>query len=359
VAEEIGSGERISCGTAGFLPQGSDLVGDRRETGGDAISVARKIFPASTQNMISAPPMAAREWTLLGVLSLLWGCSFFYFKVLVAELPTFTIVWGRVAIASLSLNVLLFARREPIAKTAGLWTSFAIMGLLNNILPFALIVWGETRISSGLASILNATTPIFAVLAAQYFTRNEKLNWHKGIGVACGFLGVVMLIGPSVLALARGKEILGELACLGAAMIYAAAGIYGRRFKGVPALHVATGQLTASTLLLVPLVLLIDQPWTLHGPSVHAWAALLALAVLSTAVAYVIYFRILAVAGATNVLLVTFLVPVSAILLGVLFLDETFTWRTLAGMVLIGLGLAAIDGRLLKALQRWLPRRAP
>ncbi len=294
--------------------------------------------------------MGFREWALLLILSLLWGCSFFYFKVLVAELPPFTIVFGRVAIAALVLISWLAARRQALPATAGLWASFAIMGLLNNVVPFTLIVWGETRVSSGLASILNATTPVFAVLAAQVFTRNEKLNWHKAVGVLCGFLGVVLLIAPSPLELDHGREIPGELACMAAAMIYALAGIYGRRFKNVPALQVAAGQLSASSLMLIPIVLLVDRPWTLSPPSAHAWAAWFALAVLSTAIAYVIYFRILAVAGATNVLLVTFLVPISAIVLGVLFLHEAFSMRSLEGMALIGVGLAAIDGRVLRAV---------
>jgi drug/metabolite transporter (DMT)-like permease len=299
-------------------------------------------------------PMGSREWVLLLILSALWGCSFFYFKILVAELPPFTVVLGRVGLAALLLNAVLLIRRDPMPRSPQLWGSFLVMGLLNNVIPFTLIVWGETRISSGLASILNATTPIFTVLAAHCWTSNEKLNWNKGMGVLFGFLGVAVLIGPSAVAGMRGGDTAGALSCLAAAFAYAIAGIYGRRFKGVAALKVATGQITGSTLILIPLACLADRPWTLPMPSAHAWEALAGLAVLSTALAYMIYFRILATAGATNLLLVTFLLPISALLLGVLFLGETFTAQAFGGMMLIGLGLAAIDGRVPASIRNLL-----
>lgn len=298
--------------------------------------------------------MGSREWFLLLILSALWGCSFFYFKILGAELPPFTVVLGRVGLAALLLNAFLLLKRDPMPQSRQLWGAFLVMGLLNNVIPFTLIVWGETRISSGLASILNATTPIFTVLAAHFWTSNEKLNWNKGVGVLFGFLGVAVLVGPSAVAGMRGGETLGALACLAAALSYGFAGIYGRRFKNVPPLQVATGQITGSTLVLVPLACLADRPWTLPMPSAHAWEALVGIAVLSTAVPYVIYFRVLATAGATNLLLVTFLLPVSALLLGVLFLGETFTAQAFGGMLLIGLGLAAIDGRVPTAIRQRL-----
>jgi drug/metabolite transporter (DMT)-like permease len=299
-----------------------------------------------------AQSMGAREWVLLLILSALWGCSFFYFKILVAELPPFTVVLGRVGLAALLLNAYLFVRRDPLPRSPRLWGSFLVMGMLNNVIPFTLIAWGETHISSGLASILNATTPLFTVLVAHACTSSEKLNWSKGIGVLFGFLGVAVLIGPTAGAGIQGGDTAGALACLAAAFAYAIAGIYGRRFRGLAPLKVATGQISGSTLLLIPLACLSDKPWTLPMPSNHAWEALAGLAVLSTAVAYMIYFRILATAGATNLLLVTFLLPVSALLLGVLFLGEAFTARACGGMMLIGCGLAAIDGRLPGMMRR-------
>jgi drug/metabolite transporter (DMT)-like permease len=308
----------------------------------------------------SAPNMGAREWALLLLLSVLWGASFYFFKVLLAELPTLTIVLGRLGLAALLMNLIIVLKGGSMPSSPRLWGAFIVMGLLNNVVPFILLVWSEIRISSGLAAILNATTPIFAVLVAHFTTANEKLNWSKGIGVLSAFLGVVLLIGPSILASALGDQLTADLACLLAAFIFALAGIYGRRFKGLPSLTVATGQVTASTLVLLPITLIVDRPWNLPNPSFHAWQALAGIAVLSTAVAYVMYFRILAAAGATNTLLVTFLVPISAILLGVVFLGEAFTTETLAGMLLIGAGLAAIDGRLPAALRRAvLPSRAP
>jgi drug/metabolite transporter (DMT)-like permease len=300
----------------------------------------------------AAPVMGTQEWLLLLALSVMWGGSFFFFKVLAAELPTLTIVFGRLIIAALLMNLLIVLKGDSMRAPPRVWGAFLVMGLLNNVVPFTLFVWAEIRISGGLASILNATTPIFAVLAAHALTTHEKLNWGKIAGVLFGFLGVVTLIGPPLLAGVSREQLPADLACLLAALIYAFAGIYGRRFKGMPSLTVATGQVTASTLVVIPIAFLVDRPWSLPNPSAHAWQALFGLAVLSTALAYVIYFRILATAGATNTMLVTFLVPVSAILLGVLFLKETFGLQTLAGMLLIGAGLAAIDGRLPAAVRK-------
>jgi drug/metabolite transporter (DMT)-like permease len=305
----------------------------------------------------AATQMGLREWSLLLLLSVLWGASFFLFKVLVAELPTLTIVLARVLLAAILLHLVMLARRQAMPMDAKRWREFFIMGFLNNALPFVLLVWAETKISGGLASILNATTPVFSVLAAHFYTANEKLNWYKGIGVCFGLLGVLILIGPSILVGAGGDQVLPELAVLFTALVYAIAGMYGRRFRDLPPLAVATGQLTASSLMLIPLTLLVDHPWNLPSPSAHTWQALLCLAVFSTALAYIIYFRILASAGATNVMLVTLLVPISAIMLGVVFLHETFTTQAFAGMCLIAVGLAAIDGRLPAAVRRKFNRR--
>ncbi len=290
--------------------------------------------------------MGAREWVLLAVLSILWGGSFFFFKVLVAEFPPFTVVLGRVGLAALALNALLLVRRDPMPASPRLWEAFLVMGLLNNVVPFTLIVFGETRVSSGLASILNATTPVFTVLAAHALTVNERLTWAKGAGVGFGFLGTLVLVGPGAAAGLDRGDLVGEASCLLAAFVYALAGLYGRRFRGLAPLKVATGQVTASTAVLIPVALLADRPWTLPPPTPHAWAAWVGIALFSTALAYLIYFRILAAAGATNLVLVTFLLPVSALLLGTLFLGETVSRRSFEGMALIGLGLAAIDGRL-------------
>ena len=299
-----------------------------------------------------APHMGGREWGLLVALSILWGASFFFFKVLVAAVPPFTIVLGRVGIAAIALNLYCFARRDPMRAPLRLWGAFLVMGLLNNVVPFTLIVFCESRVSSGLASILNATTPIVTILAAHFATEDEKLTPAKGLGVALGFLGVAVLIGPAVLSASTAGDGVGELAGLGAALSYAFAGIYGRRFKGLPPLKIATGQVSASTLVLLPLSLSVERPWLLPLPDAKIWGAFLGLGLLSTALAYLIYFRILAIAGATNLLLVTFLLPISALMLGVALLGETISPAALGGMMLIGLGLAAIDGRPWRTLRR-------
>lgn len=305
-----------------------------------------------------APRMGGREWVQLLILSALLGSTFFFFKVLVAELPPVTIVLGRVGLAAVALNLFLVLRGERMPSSPGLWGAFLIMGVLNNVVPFTLIVFGETRISSGLASILNATTPIFTVLAADRLTTTERLTPAKGIGVVCGFVGVAVLIGPAALRSVGAGDLVGEAACLLAALSYALAGIFGRRFRDIPPSKVATGQITAATAVLIPLSLIVDRPWTLAPPSEAAWLSLVTIAILCTAVAYTMYFRILATAGATNLLLVAFLLPISALLLGAVFLNETVSLHALAGMALIGLGLAAIDGRVLHAVLAALKARA-
>ncbi len=304
----------------------------------------------------TTPVMGAREWGMLMALAVLWGGSFFFFKVLVARLPPFTVVLGRVGLAAVILNLWLWLRGDVMPASPRLWAGFIGMDILNNVIPFSLIVFGETRISSGLASILNATTPIFTVLVAHMLTANEKLTWGKSVGVMVGFAGVAVLVGPGALAGIGREGMIGEVACLGAALSYAFAGIYGRRFKGISPIKVATGQVTGSTLALIPVVALVDRPWTLPAPDATTWGALIGIALLCTVFAYILYFRILAAAGATNLLLVTLLIPVSAIVLGSLVLGEKLLVREFAGMALLVVGLAFIDGRVLAA---FFPRPKP
>ncbi|MGY8862111.1 MAG: DMT family transporter [Pseudomonadales bacterium] len=298
--------------------------------------------------------MGAPEWLMLIALSVLWGGSFFFVGVAVAELPPLTIVTLRVGLAAIALwaIVLVMGLRPP--KSIKIWLAFIGMGLLNNVIPFSLIVWGQTHIASGLASVLNATTPLFGVVVAGLLLADERATPMKLIGVAIGFMGVVMMIGMPSLGMAGQGSTLAQIAILVAALSYAFAGVYGRRFKGMALspVVIAAGQVTGSSLVLAPIALYIDGPLALFGPSapsVATWASMLTLAVFSTALAYVLYFKILASSGATNIMLVTLLVPVSAILLGSLFLNETLEWIHFVGIGLIALGLAAIDGRLIKA----------
>jgi drug/metabolite transporter (DMT)-like permease len=297
--------------------------------------------------------MTGTEWAMLVALSVLCGGSFFFVGVVVHELPPLTLVLLRVGIAAVILNLVLRALSIPLPREARVWAAFFGMGFLNNLVPFSLYVWGQSHIASGLASILNATTPLFGVIVAHVCTRDEKATGAKLAGVLVGFAGAVLMIGPAALD-NLGIDILAQLACLAAALVYAFAGVFGRRFKamGLAPLATATGQLTASTLMLAPVALFVDRPWTLPMPDLSTWAAVLGLATFSTALGYILYFRILAGAGATNILLVTFLIPVSAVLLGWLVLGERLEPRHLGGMALIGLGLVAIDGRLLRAWRR-------
>ena len=292
-------------------------------------------------------PMGTQEWVMLIALSVLWGGSFFFNGVAVRELPSLTIVLVRVGLAAVTLWAVLTLLNIRMPRMKGLWPAFFGMGLLNNAIPFTLFVWGQHHIASGLAAILNATTPLFTVLVAHFLTRDEKLSAGKMAGVMLGLLGVILMLGAELLS-GLGTGLLAQLACLAAALSYAFAGVFGRRFKrmGVPPLATATGQVTASSLVMLPLVLAVDHPWTLAPPSSGTWAALFAIGVASTALAYILYFRILAAAGATNLLLVTFLIPISAILLGSLFLGESLAAKHFIGMGLIGIGLALIDGRI-------------
>jgi drug/metabolite transporter (DMT)-like permease len=298
-------------------------------------------------------PMGRAAWTMLLMLALLWGGSFFFNGVALRELPTFTLVWLRVAVAALALRLVLAGLGRRMPADSGVWAAFFGVGLLNNVLPFLLIVWGQHRIASGLASILNATTPLFTVLVAHVLTRDERLTRFKGLGVVVGFAGAAVLIGPDALA-GLGTDTLAQLACLGAALSYAFAGIFGRRFRrmGVAPLVTAAGQVTASSVMLLPVALVADHPWVLAMPHLPTVGAVLGVGVMSTAVGYVLYFRILELAGATNLLLVTFLLPISAILLGGLVLGEVLAVRHFVGMALIGGGLAFIDGRLPRLIGR-------
>ncbi|MFA0016654.1 DMT family transporter [Vibrio lentus] len=295
--------------------------------------------------------MNARVWAMLIVLSMLWGGSFFFVGVVVTDLPPLTIVALRVGIAAITLWIiaLMIGLRPP--KELRVWGAFLGMGLLNNVVPFALIVWGQTQIASGLASILNAATPIFAVVVAGILLPDERVTPLKLVGVGIGFVGVVVMIGLP--ALSGGGSFIAQLAIIAAALSYAFAGVYGRRFKAmeINPIITAAGQVTASTIVLTPVALLVDGPLDVVAMSGDTWAAIAGLAVLSTAVAYVLYFKILELAGATNVLLVTLLVPISAILLGSLFLNESLEVIHFVGMLLIAIGLSAIDGRLWRRIK--------
>lgn len=292
-------------------------------------------------------PVAA--WGMLLVLSTLWGGSFLFNRVAVAEIATLDVVAARVCLAAVVLFVTARLTGVVLPRDRASWRDFAVMGVLNNIIPFCLIVWGQKTIGAGLASILNATTPIFGVIVAHVFTADDKAAPAKIVGIGVAFLGVVVLVGIDALA-GLADHLLAELACLGAATSYGFSALWSRRFRGRPPIVTACGQLTASSLVLVPAALLFAPPWTAAVPSGAAIACVVALAILSTAVAYILFFRLTTLVGPTNTTLVTFLIPPSAIVLGFAVLGERLAPQHVAGVVLIGMGLAAIDGRLPRRL---------
>ena len=293
--------------------------------------------------------MSREDWAILLFLSVLWGGSFFFIEIALETVRPFTLVLIRVALAAAMLWAFLWWRGQRLPLPAGAASAYLVLALLNNVIPFVMFAWAQEEINGGLASILNATTPIWGVLVAHLFTADEKATPNKVIGVLLGFAGVAVLIGTDFLG-EIGRGLVAQLACLAATLCYALAGVWGRRFQrmGIAPTAVATGQLTAAAFVMLPLVLLFEPPWLAAAPSANAWLALTALALFCTSLAYILYFRLLASAGATNSLLVTFLIPVTAILLGALFLGERLEWRSFAGMGLIAAGLAAIDGRLFR-----------
>ncbi|HSO18212.1 MAG TPA: DMT family transporter [Desulfosarcina sp.] len=305
-------------------------------------TIAARTGSETTVNAV----MGAGEWGLILFLSMIWGGSFFFIGVAVKAMTPLTIVLCRVGLAASILLVVVRLTGRRLPASPRLWSAFFVMGALNNLIPFSLIVWGQTHIDSSLASILNATTPIFSVVLAHWLTREERLTANRTAGVIVGWIGVAVLIGTESLG-GFGAQGLGQLAVLGASCAYACAAIYGRRFRKHDPVVVATGMLCASTIMMLPVALIVERPWQL-APGLPAWAALIGLAAVSTALAYIIYFHVLAAAGATNILLVTFLIPVSAILLGVLILGERPGWNAFGGMALIFVGLMAIDGRVLR-----------
>ncbi|WP_233508680.1 DMT family transporter [Parvularcula marina] len=295
--------------------------------------------------------MGRTEWFILLFLGAVWGGSFFFVEIAIEALPPPIVVAIRLMGGAVILwGIALVAGHRPPASLS-LWGGFLLMGLLNNALPFTLFAWGQTQIASGLAAIFNATTPLFTVLAATLFLSDEKITLRKGTAVLVGFIGVIVMIGPSLLA-GLGDALWAQLACLAAGASYAVAAIFGRRFAklGISPMVAGAGQVSSGALLYLPIAALNWQGADFSAAGWQTWAALGGLVLLSTGLAYGLYFQLLARAGATNMTLVTFLVPLSSILLGGLFLGERLDPRHFAGMALIGFSLALIDGRLLRLL---------
>ncbi|MFT6559670.1 DMT family transporter [Sneathiella sp.] len=293
------------------------------------------------------------NWFILIILSFLWGGSFFFNGVAVKELPVLTVVLGRVSLAAFALFFYLRIRGHHFPTDLPTLKAFAVIGLVNNLIPFSLIVFGQTHISSGLASILNATTPLFAALVAHLIGNeaSEKLTIRRTVGILLGIAGVAIMLGPDIGTYGLSSmAVLGQFAVLGATFLYGFGVVYVRRLsqQGIEPAVSATGQVAATTVILLPIVLIVDQPWTfIASVSDTVLLAIGGLAFFSTAVAYILYFHLIKTAGSTNASLVTLLIPVSAIIMGYLFLGESISLIALAGMGCIAMGLLVIDGRLL------------
>ncbi|MEM6711741.1 MAG: DMT family transporter [Pseudomonadota bacterium] len=299
--------------------------------------------------------MSTLAWALLLFLAFIWGGSFVLAKIAVAEIPPFTLVLLRVSLAAATLWIVCLATGVAMPRSLAAWRNYLVMGLLNNVVAFSLIFTGQLEIGASLASILNASTPFFTVLIAGVLLADERFSTKRITGIAIGFSGVVLIIGPRNL-LGLGDHLLSEMMLIGAAISYAFASVWGRRFAGENPMATATGQLTMSTMMMIPIAAFVDQPWDLPMPSLGVVGSVVALAVVCTAFAYVLFFRILKMAGATNVSLVTMLVPVSATLIAVPMLGERLELLTVAGFAVIAVGLMVLDGRPIRAIRQRLVR---
>ena len=306
----------------------------------------------TARNVMATPPQTIDRRTaeLLIFLSILWGGSFFFTGAAVRELPPLTVALARVALGALFLLPFFRLLGGTWPRTIGGWMPFLGMGLLNNVIPFSLQAAAQLYVSSGVTSVLNATTPVFGVIILAAFG-DERLIARRAIGVMIGLLGVAVLRGVTIES--NGTETIGILLGLGGALSYGFAGLWGRRMlAGVPPINSATCQLISSTAVMIVLASIIEQPWQLPAPSTTAILALIGLAAVSTSLAYIVFFTILARSGATNTLLVTLLIPVTAILLGHFVLGEPLHLREIIGAIVIGSALLVIDGRVLGLLYR-------
>ena len=287
--------------------------------------------------------MDGHVWLLLLALSLVWGGSFLFVEFALRDYLPLTIVALRVAIGALVLHCVLRIKKLNFPLDLKSIGQFTVMGALNNAIPFSLIVWGQQSIDAGRASVLNATVPLFTVLLAHWLLADEKLSASKITGVLIGFAGVFVLAGPAAISGNSVNSLSGQLAVLGAAISYAFASIYGRQLNRFDPQVSATGMLTASTLLMIPFALLVE-PLPASLPGLLPTVSVVALGVLCTALAYLFYFKILTKAGSSNLSLVTFLIPPSAIVMGVVFLNEQLSFEDYAGVALILAGMAIATG---------------
>lgn len=289
--------------------------------------------------------MGLRNFGWLLILASLWGPSFLFIKVAVAEIPPISLVAGRVSLAAIVLYLILRLQGGQLPNFGSIWKHFAFMGLVHNALPFVLFSWGEMHIASALAAILNGTTPLFTILLAHIFIEDDRLTPTKLTGVMIGFSGLLLLIGPSLVTDGLQVTTLGLLAIALAAGCYGIAIVYSRKnLRGLPPLVAPTAQLTLASLYLLPLSLWLEQPYNLAMPSWPATGSLLTLAIFGTAIAFVVYYHALERIPASSLSMVTYLIPIIGTVLGVVVLNEQLGWNTYLGCALILLGVMTVNG---------------
>lgn len=299
--------------------------------------------------MTGQPSIPLRAWGDLALLALLWGAIFLFIALALREMTPLWLVFFRVAPAAAALWLVAWMRGERAPRGAAAWGAFLVMGLLNNLIPFGLITWGQQAVESGLASILNGATAVFGILVAAALLRDERLTARRLAGALLGLAGVAAIVGPEALS---GFDLrsLGQIAILGAALSYAFAGVWAKtQMKGLSPLVSAAGMLTASSLLALPAALLLEGPPPAPERPL-TFAALAYISLAGTAGAYLLYYRVLAAAGSGNLMLVTIVMPPISVALGALVLGERLAPGVLLGAALILLGLATIDGRLSRLL---------
>ncbi len=291
--------------------------------------------------------MTLRNWLDLLALGAVWGGAFFFARIAVGEIHPVTLVFLRVFLGAITIGLFLALTGRPVLAAPRTMAALAGLAVLNNVIPFSLIFAGQTELGAGLASVINATTPFWTAIAASLLTADEKLTANKIAGILIGIAGAALVVGPTALQGSDGPA-WAKFAILGGTLSYALAAIYARRFRSLAPPVIASGQLLASSVIMAPVMLLFGKPETLWTVSPRVWAAVLALAIVSTSFAYILYFRLIASAGATNASLVTLVIPAFALALGVAFLGESLHSYELAGLALIATGLVTIDGRLLR-----------
>lgn len=296
--------------------------------------------------------MTARYWALIIFLGALWGCSFLFNAILIRELGPLWVSAGRITIGALGCWAYFFVMRKTLPRDPKVYAQLLVLGMMNYAIPFALFPYAEQSLASGLVGVLNGLTPMTTVIVSQFWPGGEKASWNKSIGVAIGFVGAAILASPSMGA--GTAEVLPILACFAATLCYAFTLNYARRFKGIDSAAVASSSLTGAALVMLPTAFLV------HGMPVitqaETWAALLAIGLLSSSLAFLLLWWLVPRVGATNVSLNTFITPISAILLGVIVLHERFELAHMVGIAVIFFGLVFIDGRLVR---RFMPQSRP